>query len=101
MSEHLLMIEREHSPGFMVMPDPPEQKRAVEASWRGMRYERIGLDRPTEELEGLQLPSYRLPARPAGTLAAVVEVAVKEHLQRQQGVVAAARLDARLREEMQ
>ena len=44
MSEHLLMIERERSPGFMVMPDPPEQKRAVEASWRGMRYERIGLE---------------------------------------------------------
>jgi hypothetical protein len=31
----------------------------------------------------------------------VVEVAAKEHRQRERGVVAAAQLDARLREEMQ
>ena len=44
MSEHLLMLERERTPGFFEMPKPPEEKRANEAAWRGLRHERIGLE---------------------------------------------------------
>ena len=44
MSEHLLMLEREHSPGFFEMPKAPEEKRANEAAWRGLRHERIGIE---------------------------------------------------------
>ena len=70
--------------------------------WReGVAYERVGLDRPTREVAGAKVPILTLPARPGGTTATVVEVAAKEHRQRERGVVAAAQLDARLREEMQ
>ena len=44
MSEHLLMIEREPSPGFIIPADSAEVKAATEAAWRNMRYERIGLE---------------------------------------------------------
>ena len=44
MSEHLLMIEREPSPGFIIAADSAEVKAATEAAWRNMRYERIGLE---------------------------------------------------------
>jgi HPr kinase/phosphorylase len=69
--------------------------------WReGVEYERVGLDRPTEEIGGVQVPSLTLPARPGGSMATVVEVAVREHCRRCEGVVAARRLDERLRREM-
>jgi len=70
--------------------------------WReGVAYERVGLERPEEELAGIRLPSLTLPARPGGSMATVVELAAREHLQRRSGVNAAARLDQRLREEME
>jgi len=69
--------------------------------WReGMEYERVGLERPTEELGGVSLPSLTLPARPGGSMATVVDVAVREHRLRCGGVVGARRLDERLRQEM-
>jgi HPr kinase/phosphorylase len=69
--------------------------------WReGMEYERIGLDRSTEEFEGVSVPSLTLPARPGGSMATVVDVAVREHRLRCGGVVGARRLDERLRQEM-
>jgi HPr kinase/phosphorylase len=46
-------------------------------------------------------PRIVLPARPGGNMATVVEVAAREHRRRSEGVNAAARLDARLRGEMQ
>jgi len=63
-------------------------------------YERVGLERVTEELAGSKIPRLTLPARPGGSMATVVELAAREHLQRQAGVNAALRLDRRLREEM-
>lgn len=66
----------------------------------GVVYERVGLDRPTEEIAGVAIPRLTLPARPGGSMATVVEVAVREHRLRCQGVVAARRLDDRLRREM-
>ncbi len=60
--------------------------------------ERVGLDRPREHWDGVSLPSFRLPARPAGSLATLVEVAVRETAARKAGASAAERLDERLRE---
>lgn len=64
-------------------------------------YERVGLERPTQDLAGTRVPRLTLPARPAGSMATVVEVAARDHLQRRAGVNAAQRLDARVRREMQ
>ncbi len=70
--------------------------------WReGVAYERVGLERPEEALAGVRLPTLTLPARPGGSMATVVELAAREHLQRRSGVNAAQRLDRRLREEME
>jgi HPr kinase/phosphorylase len=69
--------------------------------WReGLEYERVGFERRHEDLHGVSLPALTLPARPGGSMATVVEVAAKDHLRRAQGVVAARRLDDRVRQEM-
>jgi HPr kinase/phosphorylase len=67
----------------------------------GAAYERVGLERPEEEFAGVRLPRLTLPARPGGSIATVVELAAREHLQRRSGVNAAQRLDQRLRDEME
>jgi len=66
----------------------------------GVEYERLGLDRPTEEVGGVAVPRFILPARPGGSMATVVEVAAREHRLRSEGIVAARRLDERLQREM-
>ncbi len=69
--------------------------------WReGASYERVGLEWPEEEFAGVRIPRLTLPARPGGSMATVVELAAREHLQRRSGVNAAQRLDQRLRDEM-
>lgn len=66
--------------------------------WReSADYERVGLERPLEEIAGVELPALVLPLRPAGSMATIVEVAALDTLQRRGGVSAAAKLDARLR----
>ena len=68
------------------------------AEWRpDLDVERVGLERPTEEWAGVAIPVLLLPARPAGSLATLVEVAVRDHLQRRAGRSAAHRLDDRFR----
>ncbi len=70
-------------------------------SWQeGVEYERLGLDARRELLLGVSLPCLTLPARPGGSMATVVDVAAREHLQRCSGRVAARELDQRLRREM-
>ncbi len=70
--------------------------------WReDVGYERVGLERPSQDLAGSRVPRLTLPARPAGSMATVIEVAARDHLQRCAGVNAAQRLDARVRQEMQ
>jgi HPr kinase/phosphorylase len=71
--------------------DPPGEHRD---------YERVGIEWPDEELAEVRVPSVTLPARAAGSMATVVEVAAREHALRRSGVNAAARLDARLRRDM-
>lgn len=66
--------------------------------WReGGRYERAGLERETRSLAGIEVPYLELPVRPAGNMATLVEVAVRDHQERCQGNNAARRLDDRLR----
>ena len=68
--------------------------------WReSLEVERVGLDRPTEPWGGVELPVFVLPARPASSLATLVEVAVRDHHLRTRGSSAPERLDARLRGE--
>jgi len=62
-------------------------------------YERVGLDRTKESLGGVPIPTLVLPVRPASSMATLVEVAARDHLQRRSGVNAAKRLDDRLRAE--
>ena len=69
--------------------------------WReGESYERVGLERTTESLLGGAVPSLLLPVRPAGNMATLIEVAVRDHLKRASGVVAASRLDERMRSQV-
>jgi len=63
-------------------------------------YERVGIARASEELAGVSLPRVILPARPAGSIATLVEVAARDHLLRARGLSAAGRLDRRIRDEM-
>ncbi len=66
--------------------------------WReGADYERIGLERPRETVAGVSLPALVLPVRPARNMATLVEVSVRDHLQRAAGSNAARRLDERVR----
>ncbi len=66
--------------------------------WReDAEYERVGIDRPTEEILGVALPALLLPLRPAGSMATLVEVGVRDQLQRRAGSNAARRLDERVR----
>jgi len=71
--------------------DPPD---------RGREYERVGFERPVTQLAGHELPSVTLPAKPAGSIATVVEVAARDYLLRREGRSAARNLDASLREKM-
>jgi HPr kinase/phosphorylase len=64
----------------------------------GAHYERVGLERPLEKIAGVELPTLVLPVRPH--MATLVEVAVRDHLRRPAGGSAAARLDAKLRQEV-
>ena len=97
--------------GILYVPDLYGADRVLDSTgvdlichlerWReGADYDRLGLDRQREEIQGVDLPSLRLPARPGGSMATIVEVAAREHRTRGPGVSAAARLDERLRREM-
>lgn len=59
-------------------------------------YERVGLERPSELLAGVAIPKLVLPVRPARSMATLVEVAVRDQLQRRRGINAALRLDEQL-----
>lgn len=60
-------------------------------------YERIGIERPHEVILEVAVPRLILPVRPARSMATLVEVAVRDGLQRRTGVNAAKRLDDRLK----
>jgi HPr kinase/phosphorylase len=64
--------------------------------WReDASYERVGHERPTEEILGLGRPALLLPVRPAGNMATLVEVAARDSQLRRTGPSAARRMDER------
>lgn len=66
--------------------------------WREeVEYERVGIDRPTEDILGVAVPALLLPLRPAGSMATLVEVGVRDLLRRRAGSNAARNLDERVR----
>ena len=66
--------------------------------WReDAEYERVGIERPTEQFLGVALPTLLLPLRPAGSMATLVEVGVRDLLRRRAGSNAARTLDERVR----
>jgi len=67
--------------------------------WReGAEYDRVGFSRATESVSGVEVPMILLPVRPSGNMATLIEVAVRDHLNRCTGAgSAASRLDERLR----
>lgn len=68
--------------------------------WRDdASYERLGLSRPAEEILGARVPALVLPVRPAGNMATLIELAVRDHCQRRAGRSGVSRLDERVREE--
>jgi HPr kinase/phosphorylase len=64
---------------------------------KGAEFERIGLDRQRESILDVEIPAVRLPVHAASNLATLVELAIRDWRQREQGVNAAQRLDERLR----
>lgn len=66
--------------------------------WReGADFDRIGEERAREAFAGVELPVVTLPARPAGSMATLVEAAVRDHRHRRTGSTGAARIDAAMR----
>jgi HPr kinase/phosphorylase len=63
-------------------------------------YERLGLDEQQESLLDVPLPVVTLPVAPGRNIGILVEVAARRHLLRARGLPAAARLVARLDEEL-
>jgi HPr kinase/phosphorylase len=80
---------------------PVELVCQLEKWTEGAEYERVGLERASQSIGGVQVPRVILPARPGGSMATVIELAARDQRQRAAGVNAADRLDARLRREMQ
>jgi len=79
---------------------PVELICRLQAPEAAAEYERVGIARQTEELAGVSLPRVTFPARPAGSIATLVEVAARDHRLRERGLSAAGRLDRRIRGEM-
>lgn len=63
----------------------------------GASYDRTGLDRPVEAVEGEELPAIVLPVRPSANMATLIEVGVRDHMHRSLRGSAAERLEARFR----
>jgi HPr kinase/phosphorylase len=62
----------------------------------GKVYDRVGAEREQVALVEVKIPRLVLPLRAMDSLATVVELAARDHLQRGRGQSAAARLDARI-----
>ena len=68
----------------------------LEAWSRDGDYERVGYERETELIAGVEVPSLVLSVRPAANLATLVEVAARDFVQRQAGRNAAQMIDERI-----
>lgn len=87
-------------------PDSVKQQAFIDLvchleRWReGAEYERVGLERPAENLAGVEVPVLVLALRPAGSMATLIEVAARDFLLRREGVSAPKQLDERVRGEI-
>lgn len=68
----------------------------IEAWQEGKAYERIGLDRTTTRILGVEIPSLLIPVRPGRNLSVIVEAAVTHHRLRSMGHDVARAFNERL-----
>jgi HPr kinase/phosphorylase len=73
----------------------------MEAWDENVEYERLGLDEPTHEILGVELPFIRLPVASGRTPAILIEVAVRNHILKLSGLHPAQELTRRLQESME
>ena len=66
--------------------------------WGEAEVERVGLERGTRHIAGFEISALTLPVAPGRNIAALVEVAGRDHALRRSGRSGAAELDARVRE---
>ncbi len=66
--------------------------------WGEAEVERVGLERGTRQIAGFEITALTLPVAPGRNIAALVEVAGRDHALRRSGRSGAAELDARVRE---
>jgi HPr kinase/phosphorylase len=92
----ILFVPELYGPRAVRPESPVELLCRLERDAPGGDYERVGLERPREELAGVSLPVVRLPVRPATSMGVIVEAAARDHLMRARGPSAAERLDRTL-----
>jgi HPr kinase/phosphorylase len=59
-------------------------------------YERLGIERPTTTIMGIEVPCYTIPVKPGRNIGTIVEVAVIDHKLRLSGVFMAQEFDEKL-----
>jgi HPr kinase/phosphorylase len=65
-------------------------------SWRSDEVERLGLDRQTEEIAGVEVAALRLPVAPGRNVASLLEVAARNLVLQRSGRSGVAELDDRV-----
>ena len=69
-------------------------------AWRAGEVERVGLDQQTSQVAGFEVASIALPVAPGRNIAALVEVAGRNHRLKQAGDSGVAALDRRITESL-
>lgn len=64
-------------------------------------YERLGIERPTTRVLGIDIPCYRIPVKPGRNISTIVEVAILDHKLRESGIYMAKEFDETLIKIMQ
>lgn len=59
-------------------------------------YERLGIEKKTSRILGVEIPRYTIPVKPGRNIASIVEVAVLDHKLKEAGVQMAKEFDERL-----
>ena len=63
-------------------------------------YERVGIDEPTYELLGVQIPYLQIPVRPGRSLSTIIEVAARNQLLKFKGLYSARQFQDRLLQDL-
>jgi HPr kinase/phosphorylase len=63
-------------------------------------YDRLGIDDPTYEILGIEVPYHLLPVRPGRNMTSIIEIAARNHLLKIQGHHSAREFQRRLSEEL-